>query len=119
MKLSPKLSVSLLTVLIEKDIQIEKHFREELDLIRGDKHLLEQVVLNLALNANRGYARWRGIDFHDWKIEFDTLLGKNGSFRSGKGYRNRNPQHRPRSDFRSVLYHENYREGDGTWTLGI
>ena len=35
----------------EKGIKIEKRFRSDLALILGDKHLLEQVVLNLALNA--------------------------------------------------------------------
>ena len=35
----------------EKGINIEKRFCSNLALILGDKHLLEQVVLNLALNA--------------------------------------------------------------------
>ena len=35
----------------EKGIKIERRFRSDLALILGDKHLLEQVVLNLALNA--------------------------------------------------------------------
>ena len=35
----------------EKGIQIEKEFQEDLTAISGDKHLLEQLTLNLALNA--------------------------------------------------------------------
>ncbi|MDE0298008.1 MAG: ATP-binding protein [Candidatus Poribacteria bacterium] len=35
----------------EKGIKIEKRFDSDLATILGDKHLLEQVVLNLALNA--------------------------------------------------------------------
>ncbi len=35
----------------EKGIQIEKEFQEDLMAISGDKHLLEQLTLNLALNA--------------------------------------------------------------------
>lgn len=35
----------------EKGIQIEREFQEDLMAISGDKHLLEQLTLNLALNA--------------------------------------------------------------------
>ena len=35
----------------EQGIQIEKEFQEDLTTIAGDKHLLEQLTLNLALNA--------------------------------------------------------------------
>ena len=60
----------------EKGIQIEKHFQEELDLIRGDKHLLEQVVLNLALNAIAAMPDGGILTFKTGEIEFDALLGK-------------------------------------------
>ena len=64
----------------EKDIQIEKHFQEELDLIRGDKHLLEQVVLNLALNAIAAMPDGGVLTFTTGEIEFDALLGKTAAF---------------------------------------
>ena len=35
----------------EKGIRIEKDFQERIAPIHGDKHLLEQVILNLSLNA--------------------------------------------------------------------
>ena len=60
----------------EKGIQIEKHFQEELDLIRGDKHLLEQVVLNLALNAIAAMPDGGVLTFNTGEVEFDALLGK-------------------------------------------
>ncbi len=64
----------------EKGIQIEKHFQEELDLIRGDKHLLEQVVLNLALNAIAAMPDGGILTFKTGEIEFDALLGKAAVF---------------------------------------
>ena len=60
----------------EKGIQIEKHFQEELYLIRGDKHLLEQVVLNLALNAIAAMPDGGVLTFKTGEIEFDALFGK-------------------------------------------
>ena len=64
----------------EKDIQIEKHFQKGLDLIRGDKHLLEQVVLNLALNAIAAMPDGGVLTFTTGEIEFDALLGKAAAF---------------------------------------
>jgi signal transduction histidine kinase len=60
----------------EKGIQIKKHFQEELDLILGDKHLLEQVVLNLALNAIAAMPDGGVLTFKTGEIGFDALLGK-------------------------------------------
>ncbi|MCE2395556.1 PAS domain-containing protein [Candidatus Poribacteria bacterium] len=60
----------------EKSIQIEKHCQEELYLIRGDKHLLEQVVLNLALNAIAAMPDGGVLTFKTGEIEFDALLDK-------------------------------------------
>ena len=64
----------------EKGIQIEKHFQKGLDLIRGDKHLLEQVVLNLALNAIGAMPDGGVLTFTTGEIEFDALLGKAAAF---------------------------------------
>ena len=64
----------------EKGIQIEKHFQKDLDLIRGDKHLLEQVVLNLALNAIGAMPDGGILTFTTGEIEFDALLGKAAAF---------------------------------------
>ena len=64
----------------EKGIQIEKHFQKDLDLIRGDKHLLEQVVLNLALNAIGAMPDGGVLTFTTGEIEFDALLGKAAAF---------------------------------------
>jgi signal transduction histidine kinase len=64
----------------EKGIQIEKHFQKDLDLIRGDKHLLEQVALNLALNAIGAMPDGGVLTFTTGEIEFDALLGKAAAF---------------------------------------
>ena len=64
----------------EKGIQIEKHFQKDLYLIRGDKHLLEQVVLNLALNAIGAMPDGGVLTFTTGEIEFDALLGKAVAF---------------------------------------
>ena len=64
----------------EKGIQIEKHFQKDLDLIRGDKHLLEQVALNLALNAIGAMPDGGVLTFTTGEIEFDALLGKATAF---------------------------------------
>ena len=64
----------------EKGIQIEKHFQKDLYLIRGDKHLLEQVVLNLALNAIGAMPDGGVLTFTTGEIEFDALLGKAAAF---------------------------------------
>ena len=64
----------------EKGIQIENHFQKDLDLIRGDKHLLEQVVLNLALNAIGAMPDGGVLTFTTGEIEFDALLGKAAAF---------------------------------------
>ena len=64
----------------EKRIRIEKHFQDNLDPIRGDKHLLEQVVLNLALNSIAAMPDGGVLTFTTGEIEFDTLLGKSTAF---------------------------------------
>ena len=64
----------------EKGIQIENHFQKDLYLIRGDKHLLEQVVLNLALNAIGAMPDGGVLTFTTGEIEFDALLGKAAAF---------------------------------------
>lgn len=64
----------------EKGIGIEKYFQKDLDLIRGDKHLLEQVVLNLALNAIAAMPDGGVLTFVTGEIEFDALLGKAAAF---------------------------------------
>ena len=60
----------------EKGIRIEKCFQEDLDPIRGDKHLLEQVILNLALNSIAAMPDGGVLTFTTGEIEFDALLGK-------------------------------------------
>ena len=46
----------------EKHIQVEKQFQENLTPILGDKHLLEQVALNLGTKRHRGNAKRRRTD---------------------------------------------------------
>ncbi len=60
----------------EKGIRIEEQFQADLTPILGDKHLLEQVVLNLGLNAIAAMPDGGVLTFKTGKIEFDSLLGE-------------------------------------------
>lgn len=60
----------------EKGIKIEKDYRDQIALIRGDKHLLEQVILNLALNAITAMPDGGRLLFETGEINLDALIGK-------------------------------------------
>ncbi|MBI1922722.1 PAS domain-containing protein [Candidatus Poribacteria bacterium] len=60
----------------EKGIRIDEQFQADLAPILGDKHFLEQVVLNLGLNAIAAMPDGGVLTFKTGKIEFDSLLGE-------------------------------------------
>ena len=60
----------------EKGIQIKKDFQEQIVPLHGDKHLLEQVILNLALNAITAMPSGGILRFQTGDIALDALLGK-------------------------------------------
>ncbi|MCE2401919.1 PAS domain-containing protein [Candidatus Poribacteria bacterium] len=60
----------------EKGIKIEKDFQDQIALIHGDKHLLEQVTLNLALNAITAMPDGGTLLFQTGEIILDALIGK-------------------------------------------
>ena len=60
----------------EKGIKIETDFRDQIALIHGDKHLLEQVILNLALNAITAMPDGGTLLFQTGEINLDALIGK-------------------------------------------
>ncbi len=60
----------------EKGIKIETDFQDQIALIHGDKHLLEQVVLNLALNAITAMPDGGTLLFQTGEINLDALIGK-------------------------------------------
>ena len=57
-----------------RHIQIERRFQDNLTSIIGDKHLLEQVALNLGLNAIAAMPNGGVLTFKTGTIEFDSLL---------------------------------------------
>lgn len=60
----------------EKGVKIAIDFRDQIALIHGDKHLLEQVVLNLALNAITAMPDGGTLLFQTGEINLDALIGK-------------------------------------------
>ena len=64
----------------EKHIQVEKQFQENLTPILGDKHLLEQVALNLGLNAIAAMPSGGILTFNTGTIEFDSLLDEAAAY---------------------------------------
>lgn len=65
---------------VVKGIQIEKDFQTGLAFIHGDKHLLEQVILNLALNAITAMPDGGTLRFQTGEIALDALLGQSGVY---------------------------------------
>lgn len=59
----------------EKGIKIKKRFRLNLASILGDKHLLEQVVLNLALNAVAAMPDGGSLILETGEVGTDTFVG--------------------------------------------
>ena len=59
----------------EKGIKIEKRFYSNLASILGDKHLLEQVVLNLALNAVAAMPDGGALILETGTVDLDAFRG--------------------------------------------
>ena len=64
----------------EKGIQIARRADRSLGLIPGDKHFLEQVILNLALNAIAAMPEGGALTFETGQVAFDALLGEAAAF---------------------------------------
>ncbi len=60
----------------EKGIQIEKEFPDRISLIHGDKHLLEQVVLNLSLNAITAMPEGGRLQYRTGELILDPFLAQ-------------------------------------------
>ncbi len=60
----------------EKGIKINTDFHHHIALIHGDKHLLEQVILNLSLNAITAMPDGGTLQFETDEIILDPLLGQ-------------------------------------------
>ena len=58
----------------EKGIQIEKDFQDRISPIHGDKHLLEQVILNLSLNAITAMPDGGKLGYGTGELILDPLL---------------------------------------------
>ena len=61
---------------IEKGIKIEKNYQKHISLICGDKHLLEQVILNLSLNAITAMPDGGILKYETDEIILDSLSGQ-------------------------------------------
>ncbi len=60
----------------EKGVRIEKRLESNLERIYGDKHLLEQVILNLGLNAIAAMPNGGVLTLETGEIELDSLFGQ-------------------------------------------
>ena len=63
-----------------KHIQIARRLQDNLTPILGDKHLLEQVALNLGLNAIAAMPNGGVLTFKTGTMEFDSLLDEEVAF---------------------------------------
>ncbi len=61
---------------LEKGIHIETDFQEQIARLHGDKHLLEQVILNLSLNAITAMPKGGTLRFETGEMSLDTLIGQ-------------------------------------------
>ena len=64
----------------EKGIQIEKEFQHDLTALSGDKHLLEQLTLNLALNAITAMQYGGTLRFQTGYTSSEDLPGASGIY---------------------------------------
>jgi signal transduction histidine kinase len=64
----------------EKGIQIEKEFQEDMAAIPGDGHLLEQLTLNLALNAIDAMQYGGTLRFQTGSTVSENLPGGSGVY---------------------------------------
>lgn len=60
----------------EKGIKIQQHFQDQIALIHGDKHLLEQVIINLSLNAITAMPEGGTLRFETGEVILDPLIGQ-------------------------------------------
>ena len=60
----------------EKGIQIQKRFQDQIPFLHGDKHLLEQVIINLSLNAITAMPEGGTLRFETGETTIDGIIGQ-------------------------------------------